>query len=358
MADTLSSLLSGADLTGFQSSVAQRDPYGIIGSGLAAFQPNYQYMNAGESLLTSFTKSFASGLLQTYVQDRAADQLKSVVDVLPQLTSDPLKTAIPEGVDSSPFNILRGTAALNKASRDEQVKAQSADLQRELRKVLGIEGLKSGALDMPGTVSYVDTGKLPEGNSIDPSKNPKSSQYQLNKDLLAEEDAARKEIAALPAVATFNQISTALPRLDQLSKINSKTSDIPFTYAFVQGMDGGVVKEGEKLMIQGGNPLLQAYKNAFESALNGESELGVDLKQKMVQELKGSQSALHAEALRQAKTRLDIATGRGASSKSVLPFDADLKFEEKKLPPITTEKYNELRLQGLTKEQIKAQYGG
>lgn len=121
MADDLSSLLSGADLTGFQDRITANDLYGLIGRSLASWQPNYQYMNGGESLLTSFGKAFAGGLLQNYAQNRAADQLSSVVNVLPQLSSDPLGVAAPEGVDSSAFNTLRGSAYLKKVAQENEL---------------------------------------------------------------------------------------------------------------------------------------------------------------------------------------------------------------------------------------------
>lgn len=122
MADDYLSLLSPNDLAGFNQNVMANDPYGLIGRSLAEWQPNYSTFNAGQSALTAFGKAFMGGLLQNYSQNRAADQITKVVNVLPQLRSDPLGVAVPEGVDVGPFNMLRGSAILKNEALKESDK--------------------------------------------------------------------------------------------------------------------------------------------------------------------------------------------------------------------------------------------
>lgn len=119
MADVFG-LLSPTDLQGFSQRVEASDPFGLISRSLQSWQPDLSRMNAQESGMTSFGRAFLSGLAQNYAQNRAAEQLSKVVEILPQLTSDPYSVATPEGVDSSPFNLLRGSAILNKSLRGEE----------------------------------------------------------------------------------------------------------------------------------------------------------------------------------------------------------------------------------------------
>ena len=124
MADDYLSFLSPTDLSGFNQNVMANDPYGLIGKSLAQWQPNYSTFNAGESALTAFGKAFMGGLMQNYAQNRAADQITKVVDILPQLKSNPMGVAAPEGVDLGAFNMLRGTAVLKNEQEKEILKSK------------------------------------------------------------------------------------------------------------------------------------------------------------------------------------------------------------------------------------------
>lgn len=124
MGDDYLSLLSPNDLAGFNQSVQASDPYGLIGKSLMDWQPNYSSFNAGESALTAFGKAFMGGLMQNYAQNRAADQVSKVVNILPQLRSDPLSVAAPEGVDLGSFNMLRGSAILKNEALKETNKTK------------------------------------------------------------------------------------------------------------------------------------------------------------------------------------------------------------------------------------------
>lgn len=145
---------------------------------------------------------------------------------------------------------------------------------------------------------------------------------------IVEADAARKEIAAKPAVLSLQNAATGISKIESLADIDSKSSDIPFTYALISGLDGGVVKEGEVAMIQGSNPLLTQMKGLLEGALNGKSALTPTIKRQMLNELKGTHNSLLTEAIRQSKGRLETAIARGVKNpKDALPFDPDYKYQ-------------------------------
>jgi hypothetical protein len=116
--ESLLGTLSPIDLAQFSQTVQQSDPYAISGSALAQWQPNYSTMNAGQSAATAFARALGAGLLGNYAQNRTAEQLGKVVEILPQLNQNPMGTVAPEGVNSAAYNALRGNAVIRKAQRD------------------------------------------------------------------------------------------------------------------------------------------------------------------------------------------------------------------------------------------------
>lgn len=112
------SLLSTADLLNFNNSVAQGSTSNIIAQGLGAFNPNMSTWDPATQGIASFGKSFLQGFLQNQARADAANQLQSVVGLLPQLQSNPGGVILPEGVDANAGNILKGTAILRKAQND------------------------------------------------------------------------------------------------------------------------------------------------------------------------------------------------------------------------------------------------
>ena len=112
------SLLSTADLLNFNNSVTQGSTSNIIAQGLGAFNPNMSSWDPATQGIASFGKSFLQGFLQNQARADAANQLQSVVSLLPQLQSNPGSVAMPEGVDANAFNILKGSGMLRKAQTD------------------------------------------------------------------------------------------------------------------------------------------------------------------------------------------------------------------------------------------------
>lgn len=282
MADeSLLSLISPADLAGFNNQVVQSDPFGIAGNSLASWQPNYSYMDATESGLTSFGKAFAQGLLQNYAQNNASKQLSSVINVLPQLSSDPLGTATPEGVDSSPFNLIRGSAYLNKVKRDETVKATQKATLADLFKSVGIEGIKSGTMDPKSAVDLVTTGKLPETGVVDPLANPNSPNYKVNQDLFKIEQTYTDKLltgAEPQRVMAMNRASTNI--LDAIKKNNPlAASTAIFEYAKLQDPAGTIREADEMRVSDPGGPLGALAQ--IHNQITGEGKLTPDAKKAM-----------------------------------------------------------------------------
>lgn len=280
MADDLLSLLSATDLQGFNNYVQQSDPFGIAGRSLAQWTPNYSYMDATESGLTSFGKAFAQGLLQNYAQNNANQQLSSVIGVLPNLTKDPLSVVAPEGVDSGAFNLLRGSAYLNKMKKDAVLQESKNSTIADLLKAVGIEGIKSGTLDPKSALELVTTGALPESGTIDPLSNPNSPQYKVDKDQEAALSALRKEFNALDVVKNFSKASQGASALAGALKDKSKVSDQELVrYSILMIEPGMAVREGEQGAVANSQSIPDAWRGQLESALSGNSALGDDVRE-------------------------------------------------------------------------------
>lgn len=319
MANDPADIYGLGDLGAFNQSVVQNDPYGIAGRSLAAWQPDVSTWSPTATGLTAFTKSFMSGLLGNVAKNNAASALNSVIGVLPQLRSDPMSVATPEGVPADAFATLKGNQVLRNYAAAEQKKATLEELMQKV----GIAGLTKKAEVLGENAGYDALGQG--------GLNPDSPAAKNAAAIKAEEDAARNEILTAtkyPAVNKFNTTSTALAQLKNIKDLDTASSDIPFATLFIGGLDGSVVREGEYARVQGANPFLDKFRNQLEGALNGTSTLGVDIKKQMYSELQKTQKGLFAEALLQTAPRIATATQRGANAKNILPFDPNMQFEE------------------------------
>lgn len=161
MAD-LFGVLSPADLTGFSQQVQAADPYNMIGTALASWNPNYSTMNATESGLTSFGKAFLSSLAGNYARNRTADQVASVVNILPQLATNPYSAPTPEGVDSAAFNTLRGNAILRDTMHSLYQQDEDRKTEKDVFKTILSEAVRNGTLSPERALEAAQTGKLPD----------------------------------------------------------------------------------------------------------------------------------------------------------------------------------------------------
>lgn len=167
----------------------------------------------------------------------------------------------------------------------------------------------------------------------DPLKNPNSPEYKISQEVKKEEDAARAELSKIPSVVSFNNASNALAKIKTLKDLDTATSDVPYIYAFVQGMDGGVVKEGEVALVQSSNPVLQKYTAQLNKALNGESSLTPEIKRQMYKELVDSQASVYNQALYDSKNRLDIVGQRGGDPLKATAIPTDLFLNNNETRP-------------------------
>lgn len=273
-------MLNPNDLLGFTQQVRQSDPFGIAAQSLNAFQPDTRSFSAGELGATAFGKSFLSGLLGNYANQRANNQLSSVVQALPQLNSDPYGMSTPEGVDSGAFNLLRGSAILKNAQKQavlgDERKTAVGDL---LKSVLG-EGVKAGTISPQAALKAIETGDTSALEATDATKNPNSPQYKAQKDLDEKTSNLRKEFNALDPVKNFAKASQAATALAGALKDQSKVSDQELVrYSILMIEPGMAVREGEQGAVKMSQSIPEAWKNELNSALSGKTALGPDVRE-------------------------------------------------------------------------------
>ena len=280
MANDIYGTLTPTDLTGFAQSVQASDPYGIAGQALGAFQPDMSTWSAGTQGATAFGKAFLSSILGNYARQNTANQLSSVVQSLPSLTSNPYGTAVPEGVDSSAYNILRGTSALNQAQMQAASASKKSDTRMDLLKTIFGEGVKTGAMSPQAALEGIETGKLPFGQEVDASKNPNSPQYKMQKDLDDKTINLRKEFNALDPVKNFAKASQAANALAGALKDNSKVSDQELVrYSILMIEPGMAVREGEQGAVANSQSIPEAFRGQMLGALSGNTVLGPDVRE-------------------------------------------------------------------------------
>lgn len=366
MADTKTALNIQSLISNLRQQSQATNPYTPFASSI--LQADTTGNNTGETVGYSLAKSLLGGLALKLGQNSVNDDVESAIKLTPSvlkggsLNLDDLDSNQKSYVtslqalmaDRNLENDITNQDRVNKFLVDDKLAERNSD--RELKNKQDLIRLEKpwltqfGVFQAQGDKPNLDnllgsqaspvsadtaapTGQATGQNSQIPKLGiddiPDSPFYQKKKDTRAEEDAARKDIAALPSVQKLNVVSTALAQLKNIKDIDTSSSDIPFATLFIGGLDGSVVREGEYARVQGANPFLDKFRNQLEGALNGKSSLGVDIKKRMYQELIQTQKGLVAESTREATPRLNVALGRGAKDQqTVLPFDPNMQFDE------------------------------
>lgn len=263
--------LSPADLGQFAQTIQSSNPYGIAGNALGNAQFDMSTWSAPTQGATAFGKAFLSGILGNVARQNTASQLSSVMQALPSLTTNPMGTALPEGVDSTAFNMLRGTSALNLAQTQAASAAKKTETVGDLLKTVLSEGVKTGTITPEAALEAAGTGKLPAGQEMDLSKNPNSPQYKLNKDV---GDIERKYTETLltgtAAKEAMNINRAATNILEAVKKDNPlAASTAIFEFAKLQDPTG-TVREGDELRVSDpGGPLGQLARTFNEIQQKG-----------------------------------------------------------------------------------------
>lgn len=270
MADIYATL-SPTDLGNFAQSVQASDPYGIAGRALGQAQFDTSTWSAPTVGATAFGKAFLSGILGNMAQSNVNNQLASVVQSLPSLTSNPYGTAVPEGVNSSAYNILRGTSALNQAQMQAASKAESSKVRSGLLQSIFGKAVENGTMTPEAAITALDTGKLPASQAVDATKNPNSPQYKLDKDMADIERKYTETLLTGTAAKEAMNINRAATNILEAVKKDNPLAASTAIFEFAKLQDPtGTVREGDELRVSDpGGPLGQLARTFNEIQQKG-----------------------------------------------------------------------------------------
>lgn len=300
---------SAPALRSFQTGIARSNPYRMAALPVASAKFNMDTWTPGEALGVSAGQAFLAGVLQAMGDRREARQMEAVARVLPQLRADPLSVETPEGVDPQAFAGLKLDTAYQNEARDQ---AYIQDLFGVRLEELKAKAKRRGEIQGENEGYGVGAGGV----------NPNSPLYKLNQDMMKSEIDFKKDLMKRPAIAQLNATVSTLPELEEFASKDTSTSDVPFTYKLIQGLDGGVVKDGEIKMVQGTNPIFSKYSAAINSALNGGSGMTTKIKRQIVDELRSSARQLYEAFPEQFGSDLATADSYGFNRANIMPFNS------------------------------------
>lgn len=319
-------------LNAFSRTIGQNDYWKLGGGALGSAKLDTSTWNPATTAAVTGAQGFLSALLSGYGTRQEAQQLDAVRAVLPQLRAGE-DVALPDFVDPEAAAGLKLNIAQENADRQALRAAKEKELEISAAKVLYDKGMQVNPQTkklepVPGfaeALGGIEKAKEDaKWGTTDPLKNPASPQALGLKAIKDEEDARRTEITTkVPSIGKIQNIAALVPSLESLAKQDTKTSDIPFVYQFIQAQDGGVVKEGEQATVRGSSPLLQRYSAELEGALNGTSTITPARKQQMVNEMKLMVSSQLDALPKQVEKYLAIGEQRGASRANMMPFDVN-----------------------------------
>ncbi len=141
--DAIIAALGDSDLQNFRNAIGGSSIYGSLGSGISQVGQAYNQAFSKSPLAsfgTSLVSSLLGGLVSQYGKHQEAQQLNSVIGVLPQLYSNPQEVNAPEGVDENAFAALKTSSII----KDLQRKAVVQEATREKNEDLGTKILVAG----------------------------------------------------------------------------------------------------------------------------------------------------------------------------------------------------------------------
>lgn len=272
MADTPVGFLGADDLNNFTNTIIQTDPFAIAGTSLGAWKPDMSTWSPAESLATSFGKSFLGSFMQGYARNNAADQLSSLIGVLPQLNKNPVSVVAPDGMDPEAFATIKANAMVKNFQRQ----AQAGSVLGDLMKSVVVEGIKNQTVDPAAAVKAFTTGDYSAilSNTTDQSKNPKSPQYQLDQDTKALEKTFYDRITNLPQYKLLSDIDSNIKSLPDLAKQDNKAADIGFISTLARIRDpGSTVREGEIAINKDTQSYLDSIYGDWRAVVEGKSRI-------------------------------------------------------------------------------------
>lgn len=254
------------DLTAFQNSVYQSDPYGMAGNAIGSARFNTSTWSPGATAATAFGQAFLTGLLNRYAQQDAADQTNKLISVLPQLRSDPMSVVAPEGIDAAPFATIKANAIAKNQIAEQNKQNTLSDLIQKLQLAgpmaeAAAKGTKLGELEAYGSV--------PGSSAI-----PGSPGYQVGKDTKALENTFYDRITSLPQYKLLSDLDSNIKALPAIALQDNKAADVALFSTIARIRDpNSTVREGEIKINQDTQSYLDSIYGGWRGVVNGESKM-------------------------------------------------------------------------------------
>jgi len=316
-------LLGNSDLQAFNQQIQAANPFGLAGRSVAASQMDMSTWSPTQQGVGSFAKSFLAGLLNSYAQKQSADQLNSVVQVLPQLRSDPMSVATPEGVSEDAFATIRGTAAIKKAERQQ---FQSQGLAEMMQKV-GIEGLIEKEKILQKNAAFKELA----GAGIE---SPDDPNYKVNQDLLKlkQDNIGTERTLAndfLKVGQDFKDKEKGVTALVQAFKDPSGSSDYELIRRAAQSVEPGLaVRTDDISSIQGAASVLGLSTAAISAAISGESKLSPRVRAGIMRIAKRGYDSSLTDYNTLRSSFLERSKAAQLNPDFVVPFGAGVPFDQ------------------------------
>lgn len=255
-----SSGADAADIDAFKKTVSGNDYYRMAAAPIYGAKFNTSTWSPGETFATSLAQAFLGSALNAYGAHDEAQQLQAVAKVLPQLYSDPLNTAAPEGVDPEAFQGLKVSALTKKAVQDAAMKSDlfkavfgsklGTDAAIEQEKAIAPIRLENAIKEKEAELNLLkqqygglgDIANLPQGLQDDALK--QVSQKEQTSKILSSVDALFDKAkqtsslsAALPATTAANDMAgIGVALTNAIQSIQGREINEPFRKQLEQAL--------------------------------------------------------------------------------------------------------------------------
>lgn len=354
---------AGLGLDSFSKTIAANDPFSIASGAVDAWKPNTSTWSPTESGVASFAKAFIGGALGGIGRNNQADQLNSVIGILPQLYKDPASVATPDGVDQGAFDTLKGASILRKYQTDSVNEEKQKEGVRSLLEKLDISpkeklaiatsndpaSLVAGLTDGPSDhlTKYMDALEIPpemrggitsvtEADHIhdkvilqhakDDAKQAQADakgEIQKNKNNLVEEARLRRELNQNNDL--FRRAKALAPLLDDAQKFMAQDSpqgDIGLADVANKAINpGGTLQEGLMQMTMDGRSPFNKFAGDIRNALEGKGRFTLAVKQDFYNTIHTYVTQGLAAAKKDVDDKLKIAGDSGLTPSNILSDD-------------------------------------
>lgn len=282
MADDLFSALFGgmsnptsgsADVNAFNKTVAANDIWRSAAGAVGNANFDTRTWTPNQAIGANVAKAFLGSILGSVAQDKEAQQTNKLLEVLPQLYSNPNSVGAPEGIDRQAFNAFKMNAMAKKAEDDAAIrKAYATSFGGNYDPVNNSVSLIPGAQEAMMEL-YTKKSEL---QNKDDDLRIKKQQQQL-------ENTVYNRVTNLPSYKLLADVESNVNALKDLSSQDSKASDVGLISTVARIRDpNSTVREGEFKLNSDTQSYLDQLVGDWRSVVTGGSRLTPEAKKGII----------------------------------------------------------------------------